>query len=319
MKHLLFLIYVIILAAGISVLVLQYVVVRNSTNRRIRFLLVLSLVFTAYSLVQAVDYYLAVVVGIRSTDIAVIIGFVHVAMFSALNALTVKFFCGILFERPSGVPLFFFRVAIATAPPVALIVVCALNGGIGFIAHDGFVILNRVETVIIVAMFAIMAAQLVRIYRSAKNSNERTIVLFSAPIIVVSSLFLAYYFFAVEFFLRERIFVGYGLYLIYSVTSAFLIRRYVFDERVRKTDAVKIILHSRAERTALVSYFSGISLTAKERTIAHLLIKGLANEEIAHEEDTNVLTVKKHVTSILRKAAVQSRIELVRKIWEALA
>lgn len=53
--------------------------------------------------------------------------------------------------------------------------------------------------------------------------------------------------------------------------------------------------------------------TDREREIVPLLIDGLSNDEIAEKLFISPHTVKNHVTSIFRKADVQSRFELLKK------
>lgn len=56
------------------------------------------------------------------------------------------------------------------------------------------------------------------------------------------------------------------------------------------------------------------SFTRSEDEIAHLILKGYTNEQIANEQFITVSTVKKHVASILKKSRSDSRIEFICKI-----
>lgn len=52
------------------------------------------------------------------------------------------------------------------------------------------------------------------------------------------------------------------------------------------------------------------ALTDAERSVAHLLLAGLSNEEIATARACSTNTVAKQVSSVYRKLGVQSRAEL---------
>jgi DNA-binding NarL/FixJ family response regulator len=53
------------------------------------------------------------------------------------------------------------------------------------------------------------------------------------------------------------------------------------------------------------------SLSAAERGVAHALLEGLTNDEIARARRTSVRTVANQVASIFRKLGVRSRSEAV--------
>ncbi len=69
-------------------------------------------------------------------------------------------------------------------------------------------------------------------------------------------------------------------------------------------------LHSMLERFMEIN-----SLTPKEREVTRLVIKGLANKEIASVEETTDRTVKAHLTNIFQKCGVESRTELFNAIF----
>ena len=48
-------------------------------------------------------------------------------------------------------------------------------------------------------------------------------------------------------------------------------------------------------------------LSARERDVARLLVRGVSNKEIARALGIEVVTVKKHVGNILRKLEVRNR------------
>lgn len=55
---------------------------------------------------------------------------------------------------------------------------------------------------------------------------------------------------------------------------------------------------------------SKTELTQRERAVLQLICRGLSNKEIARDLDCALKTVECHVTSILRKAGVGSRLQL---------
>jgi DNA-binding CsgD family transcriptional regulator len=63
--------------------------------------------------------------------------------------------------------------------------------------------------------------------------------------------------------------------------------------------------------TALLSPDEGAGLTVRERDVMQLLATGLSNATIARRLGISPSTVKAHVTALLQKHGVQSRLELV--------
>jgi DNA-binding CsgD family transcriptional regulator len=60
-------------------------------------------------------------------------------------------------------------------------------------------------------------------------------------------------------------------------------------------------------------------LTEAETSIAHLLLAGATNAEIAHARGSSIATVSKQVSSLFRKVGVQSRSELVASLVSTAA
>lgn len=58
-----------------------------------------------------------------------------------------------------------------------------------------------------------------------------------------------------------------------------------------------------------------LNLTAREKDVAELLLKGLSNSEIAKVVDLSEKTVKQYVTQIFQKAQVRSRSEFFSSIF----
>lgn len=56
------------------------------------------------------------------------------------------------------------------------------------------------------------------------------------------------------------------------------------------------------------------SLTDAETSIAHLLLAGASNAEIAEARGRSLATVSKQIASLFRKVGVQSRSELVARL-----
>lgn len=70
-------------------------------------------------------------------------------------------------------------------------------------------------------------------------------------------------------------------------------------------DASYLVLSFPSPRLTLPT-----TLTDAERAIAHLLLSGLSNEEIADARRRSVTTIAKQVASVFRKLGVCSRAEL---------
>ena len=69
-------------------------------------------------------------------------------------------------------------------------------------------------------------------------------------------------------------------------------------------------LHAMLER-----FLDLYELTAKEKEVARLVVKGLANKEIAAIEDITDRTIKAHLTNIFQKCGVTTRTELFNAIF----
>lgn len=54
-----------------------------------------------------------------------------------------------------------------------------------------------------------------------------------------------------------------------------------------------------------------VDISSREREVAELVLKGMSNPEIAEELCISVYTVKRHMSSILKKYGVKNRIELI--------
>jgi DNA-binding NarL/FixJ family response regulator len=145
------------------------------------------------------------------------------------------------------------------------------------------------------------------------------VIVLAKPIVLLTVISLSLYLIFRDSFSKWNISVGFLPYFLFTAASAALIRKFVFDARVPKSDGMKIVLHSPQEKGGLRSFFDSLSLTRKERSIAYLILKGMTNEEIANEEMMSVLTVKKHVSSIYRKSSVRSRVELMQAIRSMLS
>jgi len=102
-------------------------------------------------------------------------------------------------------------------------------------------------------------------------------------------------------------------------------------ETIRRVDRGEGGLHDRAaqvlrknirdtgtfRKTMIDINRSWSELTATEREILRLLYKGLSQKEIAETRHIELITVKTHVSSILRKFKVRSSRQVVKRIREA--
>lgn len=73
------------------------------------------------------------------------------------------------------------------------------------------------------------------------------------------------------------------------------------------------------KKITVPAFFSGAneSLTKREMEIIPMLISGFSNDEIAQELCITLSTTKKHVYNIYRKYHVNSRSELIKKLYQA--
>jgi len=71
-----------------------------------------------------------------------------------------------------------------------------------------------------------------------------------------------------------------------------------------------IIKHISVENTTEVSSTALDKLTPKEQNVANLVASGLSNKEIASKLDVQLVTVKKHISSIFAKLDVKDRLSL---------
>jgi DNA-binding CsgD family transcriptional regulator len=71
---------------------------------------------------------------------------------------------------------------------------------------------------------------------------------------------------------------------------------------------------ARSDKAPPGAPFPDLGLTGREGNILPLIIEGLSNEEIAARLFISYHTVKNHVTSILRKAGVANRFELLKRV-----
>jgi DNA-binding CsgD family transcriptional regulator len=77
-------------------------------------------------------------------------------------------------------------------------------------------------------------------------------------------------------------------------------------------------LASSALQDIVENHFAEWKLTASERDVAYLLVKGLSISEIAEVRGTAEGTVKAHLNAIYRKANARSRAEVMSTITDAL-
>jgi DNA-binding NarL/FixJ family response regulator len=91
---------------------------------------------------------------------------------------------------------------------------------------------------------------------------------------------------------------------------------HLLEKPFRAAELVGVIDRVRSERDGAASAVEQLlargGLTAKERTVAQHLLRGLSSSEIAALEDNSPKTIRQHVTQIYAKCGVRSRGELFR-------
>lgn len=103
--------------------------------------------------------------------------------------------------------------------------------------------------------------------------------------------------------------IGYMLKNISVEEMVNTIRMAHAGKAVLAPEAAQVLINLASQpRNAPLSY----NLTERERTVLHLMVEGLNNQEIADQMFVSRATVKAHVSTILSKLGVQNRIEAVR-------
>lgn len=84
------------------------------------------------------------------------------------------------------------------------------------------------------------------------------------------------------------------------------VRRAFMGETILSPEATRTLIHIAAAPSR-----TGQNLTAREREVLKLIATGKSNPEIAHLLAISITTVKTHVSNILSKLDVSSRVEAV--------
>ena len=104
------------------------------------------------------------------------------------------------------------------------------------------------------------------------------------------------------------LFVGIGLEVIFLLQ---LLQRKASLER-------SVDMASSALQDVIESHFTEWKLTASERDVAALMVKGLSIAEIADVRGSAEGTVKAHLNAIYRKASARNRAEVLSHIMDTL-
>jgi DNA-binding NarL/FixJ family response regulator len=126
------------------------------------------------------------------------------------------------------------------------------------------------------------------------------------PIVVISSL-------GDEATMRQAITCGAAGFVPKSTPKAELLRalRDVLAGRVYTPAAPPALAAPRRRAAAAADDGDSGPLTARQTTVMALLATGKSNKEIANELDISEMTVKAHMTSILRKLGVATRAQAI--------
>lgn len=88
---------------------------------------------------------------------------------------------------------------------------------------------------------------------------------------------------------------------------------FLLEKPFRAAELIEVLTRVLRESSSVSHWveraLSGLGLTAKEATIAHLLLKGLPTSEIARLENNSDKTIRQHLSQIYAKAKVSSRAE----------
>jgi len=88
---------------------------------------------------------------------------------------------------------------------------------------------------------------------------------------------------------------------------------YLLEKPFRASELVETLTRVLSEHASISHWvdraLSGLGLTPKELTIAHLLLKGLPTGEIARLENNSDKTIRQHLSQVYAKAKVSSRAE----------
>jgi len=112
-----------------------------------------------------------------------------------------------------------------------------------------------------------------------------------------------------EMLVQKALQAGAISYLLKNVSAdelAAAIRAAHVGRSTLAPEAAEALIHAAAQPPA-----PGFDLTARERDVLELMIKGLSNVEIAERLVVSQSTIKTHVSSILAKLGVTSRTEAV--------
>jgi NarL family two-component system response regulator LiaR len=112
-----------------------------------------------------------------------------------------------------------------------------------------------------------------------------------------------------EMLVQKALQAGAISYLLKNVSAdelAAAIRAAHVGRSTLAPEAAEALIHAAAQPPA-----PGFDLTARERDVLELMIKGLSNVDIAERLVVSQSTIKTHVSSILAKLGVSSRTEAV--------
>jgi FixJ family two-component response regulator len=91
---------------------------------------------------------------------------------------------------------------------------------------------------------------------------------------------------------------------------------HLIEKPFRAAELVDVLARVRADDGGVHDAFEQVMtrarLTAKERTVAAYLLRGLSSSEIAALEDNSPKTIRQHVSQIYAKCGVSSRAEFFR-------
>ncbi len=158
-----------------------------------------------------------------------------------------------------------------------------------------------------------------------KTKNRNLLVWTTVAIQIFCALLFGAYF-ILETYLPVGLNVGWQVYELVEIVTAFglvlgavmgvILARQLLKRNERVEEQLRVV--SGEFQKMLEENFDGWGLSPSERDVAYFAIKGMSNNEIAELRGTSEGTVKAQMNAVYKKAAVESRTQLLGYFIEEL-